>query len=291
MGRWRRAPTTLAAERGPAARRGAIVEARWHAVRRPTGRALQIVTPPTSGRHRRAAVMFAAEVGADERRGRTAPAQAAALRERGDGAVRRRVPAPSRPSWRHLSAVDWSSWSPSERAGTAIVSGRWCRARRCETGVAFLNPLSYLDLLEFGRSTDRDCRAVRSIVKLDLRGGEILVRSIDRKDTLMTAPTTEATARVILDAARTRLLADGYAGLSTRKVALRGRGAVVPGALPLRLQGRHGARPARSREPAPPRPARRRCTPRTLPSGGATSRRATSWRTTSSRATSASSRR
>jgi AcrR family transcriptional regulator len=36
----------------------------------------------------------------------------------------------------------------------------------------------------------------------------------------MAAPAIEAdTSRVILDAARTRLLADGYAGLSTRKVA------------------------------------------------------------------------
>ena len=33
-----------------------------------------------------------------------------------------------------------------------------------------------------------------------------------------------------------------------------------PGALPLRLQGRHGARPARRREPAPARRARPRCT-------------------------------
>jgi AcrR family transcriptional regulator len=33
------------------------------------------------------------------------------------------------------------------------------------------------------------------------------------------SPTETATAQVILDAARTRLLADGYAGLSTRKVA------------------------------------------------------------------------
>ena len=36
----------------------------------------------------------------------------------------------------------------------------------------------------------------------------------------MTVPVTETvTSQVILDAARTRLLADGYAGLSTRKVA------------------------------------------------------------------------
>ncbi len=37
----------------------------------------------------------------------------------------------------------------------------------------------------------------------------------------MTVPVTETvTSQVILDAARTRLLSDGYAGLSTRKVAL-----------------------------------------------------------------------
>ena len=36
----------------------------------------------------------------------------------------------------------------------------------------------------------------------------------------MATPTAETvTAQLILDAARTRLLADGYAGLSTRKVA------------------------------------------------------------------------
>ena len=108
----------------------------------------------------------------------------------------------------------------------------------------------------------------------------------------MTVPVTETvTAQLILDAARTRLLADGYAGLSTRKVA---QEAGVPlsqvhyhfgskGGMVLALLEAENQRRAR-----PPdrdvRRGRRRC-------GGATSRRATSSRTTSSRATSASSRR
>ncbi len=50
------------------------------------------------------------------------------------------------------------------------------------------------------------------------------------------------------------LLADGYAGAVDAQGRHRGRRSAVAGALPLRLEGRNGARPARSREPPPPRP-------------------------------------
>ena len=73
------------------------------------------------------------------------------------------------------------------------------------------------------------------------------------------------TRTLILDAARRRLLADGYAGLSTRKVAEEAAGAGQPAALPLRLQAGPDPGAVRRGEPAPPGPPDAACTPRTLP--------------------------
>ena len=146
------------------------------------------------------------------------------------------------------------------------------------------------------RSTDRPTqsrsRNLLSTLISSMTSGDTLLRSVDREGDEMTVPVTETvTSQLILDAARTRLLADGYARLSTAQGGPGSRRAAVAGALPLRVQGRHGARPAATPRTSADSPARPPCTPRTRPCGGATSRRATSSRTTSSRATSACSRR
>ena len=99
------------------------------------------------------------------------------------------------------------------------------------------------------------------------------------------------TRAAILDATRERLLSDGYAGLSTRKVA-------AEAGVPLSQVHYHfGSKSglvlalleAENRRRLDPPGSR--CTPRTRRCGGATSRPATSSRTTSSRATSACCRR
>ena len=107
----------------------------------------------------------------------------------------------------------------------------------------------------------------------------------------MSAAERGHTATAILDAARERLLADGYANLSTRKVAVE---AGVPlsqlhyhfgsksGLILALLEAENQRRLDRQQHDV--RRGRARC-------GSATSRRATSSRTTSSPATSASSRR
>ena len=107
----------------------------------------------------------------------------------------------------------------------------------------------------------------------------------------MTVPVTETvTSQVILEAARTRLLADGYARLSTRKVAQEAgvplsqlhyhfgsKGGLVLALLEAENQRRLARQAAMYAEDTP--------------LGVATSRRVTSSRTTLSRATSACSRR
>ena len=73
------------------------------------------------------------------------------------------------------------------------------------------------------RPTDRHDRAAQCRCQPCFsRSSDGILDSVDRPRgaTVMTVPVTETvTSQVILDAARTRLLADGYAGLSTRKVA------------------------------------------------------------------------
>ena len=63
-----------------------------------------------------------------------------------------------------------------------------------------------------------------------------------------------ATATAILDAACDCLLADGYAGLSTRKVAQLAGVPLSQVHYHFGSKGGHGARPARGREPPPPGP-------------------------------------
>ena len=54
------------------------------------------------------------------------------------------------------------------------------------------------------------------------------------------------TASVLADAAKVRLLSDGYSGLSTRRVADEAGVAPEPDPLPLRRQAGFGARAART---------------------------------------------
>ena len=101
----------------------------------------------------------------------------------------------------------------------------------------------------------------------------------------MTTVVAADTHTLILEAARRRLLADGYAGLSTRKVADEAR--VPLSQLHYHFGSKQGLILAllEAGEPAPPRAPDPHVRARTSRCGGDTSGPATTWRTTSTPAT------